>query len=522
MLHCIGLKEIIMSTERLSHGDTVHFEPIGIAPPADDAVPAALPLNEQHWPFGFLFGDLQSDPSNLLPEHQEMVANLRNLGDTMRDDNTAEGTPVPSVYTFLGQFIDHDITLEKSSETIRDISKPELSPISLDEIHEKIVNSRSPNLDLDSVYSSPAARDPSNEKKMRIDAVALPNLRPVGKSPFNDLPRMAPSDDAKTDRVALIGDKRNDENLIISQLHVAFLRAHNALVDQTDSFDDARKLLIQHYQWIVLDDFLNRIADPDIVENIRDRKQFRFFDPTPEKFFMPLEFSAAAYRFGHSKVRSFYPRYNRFQKQTALEMLFTISRSSGNLAGFDHITGIWIIEWENFLRSDDSSFFPRPIDTTLSKPLLNIGGQNGQPGFNLATANLLRGYILRMPTGQAVAKSMWQVGIEPLTPDQIESVAVKLKDNGKQLEALRKGNFQYETPLWFYILAEAAYYHGGKHLGPVGSTIVAEVLIGVLRNSEYSILGEPDWEPRLKGRVEGKFDLADLLILAGVLKPKPD
>jgi hypothetical protein len=517
----------------ISHGDSLLLESGEVVPVVGDSLTAsAAPLapfhtnevDDVHWPVGFLFPDLQKDSSNLLPEGDETAKNLRALADTMKDDRTAPGAPIPTIYTFFGQFVDHDITLATFSKSISDISKNNPRPISFeqtgkDQLEKLVVNSRSPNLELDSVYSPYAPWDPNDRAKMLLGKVSHPEGLPDGKEVYNDLPRHQRSTDLEFDRMALIGDTRNDENVILAQLHVAFLHAHNALVDQGKSFDEARKLLIQHYQWIVLHDFLERVADPEIVTSIRDHKQDPFFDPVPGEFFMPLEFSVAAYRFGHSKVREVYLHYNNIQTSPDLSSLFTFGRSGGNLAGFPNIPGVWVIEWKNFLSLDDPEAFPRPIDTTLSETLLNIGGENGQPGLNLAAMNLLRGYVLRIPTGQAVANAM---RIEPLAAEQIETVAARLNDKGKQLEALRKGNFQHQTPLWFYILAEAAYYHGGKHLGPVGSTIVAEVLIGVLRNSEYSILGEPDWEPRLKGRVKGKFDLADLLILAGVLKPKPD
>jgi len=122
-----------------------------------------------------------------------------------------------------------------------------------------------------------------------------------------------------------------------------------------------------------------------------------------------------------------------------------------------------------------------------------------------------------MPTGQAVANRM---GIQEMTVDQITSVAAEISiGNGTQADVLKKlkTDFFNKTPLWFYILAEAA-LGGGSRLGPVGSTIVAEVLIGVLRNSTFSILTDPDWKgPTLEGATPGKFDIADLLKLARVI-----
>ena len=305
------------------------------------------------------------------------------------------------------------------------------------------------------------------------------------------------------------------------------------------SFAQARKTLVQHYQWIVLEDFLPRVADPSIVRKIRT-KGARFFRPSRENLFMPLEFSVAAYRFGHSKVRESYEQYNTVLKSADLINLFRFTKFSGKLAGENrtHIIGQWVIDWKNFLNSDTLRFFSRPIDTRLVFGLFNLGGERGvifdRPEDkwkkNLAVRNLLRGYLLRIPTGQAVATAMSKIdqGILALTPGQILSaVTEKYVENpstvgDKQAEILKNAGFLDCTPLWFYILAEAAYYHKGRHLGPVGSTIVAETLIGILRYSDYSILSTPDWRPTLGltlGLPPGKFDLEDLLHFAGVYDP---
>jgi hypothetical protein len=473
------------------------------------------------WSFGYMFPELQNDPRNLLEKSHTTVDELRELGAKGMedpvvlddpDDLKAPGVPVPTIYTFFGQFVDHDITLERGSMNIKLKDYPE--PIDPDALASNIINSRSPNLDLDNVYGPDlygqlVPRDPINPDKLRVDRVSDRPSRglPPTKDLYNDLPR---GDDGK----ALIGDPRDDENVVLAQLHVAFLRAHNALVDRGLRFGEARKLLRQHYQWIVLDDFLERVADPNIVKKIRYRGP-KFFNPSSKSLFMPLEFSVAAFRFGHSKVRLTYPNFNKFQVSGELGTIFSIAGHS--------ISADWVIDWTAFLTSDDRNHFPRPIDTTLVAPLLSLNPAQlgpGDPEPNLAVRNLLRGYILRLPTGQAAARAMASQGIRELTPAQILSVAHDLSEDPRkpsaQEELLMKSKFLLtRTPLWFYILAEAAYYSRGYHLGPVGSTIVAEVLIGILRNSSDSILADPHWRPTL-GASPGKFELEDLLKLAGV------
>jgi hypothetical protein len=472
---------------------------------------------DKSWRFGYMFGEPASSKSIPLPPSSKgkIVEHLAALGrrDCMLDTfEENSGVPVPTIYTFFGQFVDHDITHERGTENV-DLADPNLKPLSLAKVR-KLENARSPNLELDSLYGSvsgiQAPPDPNQRGKLMIGEVSAPTGLPKGKSKFNDLPRRA-------DGVALIGDMRNDENIILAQLHVAFLHAHNALIERGYTFEQAQKLLIQHYQWIVLEDYLPRVADPAIVKTIKNGGA-KFFLPSREKFFIPLEFSAAAYRFGHSKVRASYSRYNEREEMgsVTLDQLLTFTGFSGNLRGGTQIPGAWVIDWKGFLNSDDKNFFSRPIDTRLARDMFNLSRERGNILLNwkrnLAIRNLLRSYLLNIPTGQTVAAAMQEKAnyITPLGEVEMESVVTPA-----QKAVMKVAGFFEQTPLWFYILAEAAYYNKGYHLGPVGSTIVAETLIGILRYSDYSILSNPYWRPTL-GLTPGKFDLEDLLILAGV------
>lgn len=463
--------------------------------------------------FQYMFPKLQDDPKNLLPESEKTVSDLRYIGmEAMRDRaDKIPGVPVPAIYTFLGQFIDHDITLMDDRGAQISLANP--TPLPPDQI-KKIVNARSPNLDLDNVYGPNlygqfAPTDPKDPRKLDIGKVLYVSGLPDGViDEWQDLPR-------PDDKIAQIGDSRDDENLIIAQLHVAFLRAHRAIVDERKAnFGEAKKLLIQHYQWIVLEDFLEQICDPDIVKKIRYGKP-KFFPPSSGPLYMPMEFSLAAYRFGHSKVRASYGKFNSKQPGGGFDFLFGFTKQ--------RLPDNWVISWPSFLEAKNKDRQPRRIDTTLSGPLLSIpkdqlNGQDPAVG-NLAVRNLLRGYMLKLPTGQAVATAMASEEIQPLTPEQITSVAaeIPISDDLTQADFLKKTDFANNTPLWFYILAEAAFYGRGYHLGPVGSTIVAETLIGILRNSTFSILDDADWKGPTLGENPGKFDIEDLLKLAGVL-----
>lgn len=517
---------------RMRHGYTLSLEHIRVAEftgdPNDGLDLSVMPVSVSRMHrFGYLFPELQQKAGSLLPEDPKTVENLKLLGQSMQGPSSGEAldSNIPASYVYFGQFIDHEITFEAMSSELATICDPNLKPLSLCDIQNKIKNVRSSCLDLDSVYCKPAKR---NGEEMEVGEVSFtPAGYPRGRSEdedkeHNDLPRQKRSDDRRQDRAARIGDPRNDENLITAQLHVAFLRAHNALVCKKGTFQKAREVLRHHYQWLVIEDFLKRIVDPLIVQAVLDTKCPRF-NPPDDDFFMPLEFTVAAYRFGHSMVRTNYD-YNSEFNPASLQELFSFTALSGQLGNSplgqpknvdqnDTLPSNWIIEWQRFIEGGALTNRARRITTSLVEPLFSLRDEVGEPlpdEARLAVRNLLRGYLMRLPTGQAVACALGQ---QPLSPTEIESVAA----NSVQRDVLQKTGFSTDTPLWFYILAEAAYYNK-EHLGPVGSRLVAEVLIGLMRRTPNSILSMPGWmpDPELCS-TPGKFTLPDLLRLAGVL-----
>ena len=418
---------------RLGHGQTLTIQQFDAAREdlaervADVPFAFALAQPVDLKDFDFLFPDLQNDPNNLLPEAASTPANLVRLGKTMIDDSgndPAGDSDVSALMTYFGQFIDHDITLELASADLPTLTNPALTPLPLDQIRDTLKNARSATLDLDSVYDLPAPRDGD---KMVLGTVSStgssnpPLQRPNGKDDFNDLPRGPRTADPATDRAANIGDPRNDENTIVAQLHLAFLRAHNKLVDRWHSFTEPRRVMRQHYQYLIINDFLMQVADKKIVKDIL-KNGTQFFKPYQEPFFMPLEFAVAAFRFGHTMVRSDYDFNVNFNTSGApntfsatLQRLFTFTALSGDLGTFDTLPENWIIEWENFAGNNPRSK-ARLFDTKLANPLFQLRKVDGQPevglGAMLAVRNLLRGYLLRMPTGQAVATAM---NLTPMT-----------------------------------------------------------------------------------------------------------
>ena len=153
---------------------------------------------------------------------------------------------------------------------------------------DQLNNVRNAKLDLDAVYGPGSVRDLDDDDKMRIG--------PDG----GDLPR-------GLDGRALIADSRNDENMIIAQLHLAFLKFHNAMVDRGMNFEEARRATINHYQWVVVHDFLPRVLHPDYADAVLNATSNKFFKPgNPDDPNLPIEWAVAGYRFGHSMVRQAY------------------------------------------------------------------------------------------------------------------------------------------------------------------------------------------------------------------------
>jgi nucleoid-associated protein YgaU len=491
--------------------------------------------------FDYLFPTLQLDPDALLPAGPDTNDLLKQLGRAMRDpsgpaaDDPAGDAAIPAAYTYFGQFIDHDITLEAGgSGGMAVLLDPGMVPMGLQEVRDALRNARTATLELDSLYGLPAPRDPANTDKLLLGPNAStsppgpgrPFDLPPGTSPLdNDLPREPRAPEPEHDRAALIGDPRNDENLVVAQLHVAFLKAHNALVDLGYDFESARRILRQHYQYLVVHDFLRRVADPAVVDEVLHGN--RWFDAYAQPFFMPLEFAVAAFRFGHTMVRDNYDFNVNFNRDgngpsATLGFLFTFTALSGELGDFDTVPENWIIQWENFVDTQaPATSRTRQLNTQLAEPglstLRQIDGAPEQPAdaASLAVRNLLRGHRLRIPTGQAVARLL---GLEPMEPDEIEAAAAT--DEQRAVLGDERVQLSERTPLWYYILAEAQHHGQGQRLGPVGSTIIAEVLIGLVRRSEDSFLKVPGWAPSLPVAGE-RFELADLLRFAGVLGDAP-
>jgi hypothetical protein len=423
--------------------------------------------------FGRLFPNLPA----LEFDDAAAAAYARSLQSAEVDDNP----DLPAAYTYFGQFVDHDLTFDPVPD-IRDRRAG-----------RAVVNARTPRFDLDSVYGSGFVADPHLYDRY------TPGLMLLGKGRDH---RRSPSPDTSEDDLP-----RNDQNVMVSQIQLAFLRLHNRVYrerisageEAATAFESARRTVRWHYQWVVLHDFLPRLAGQwavsAVLENgespARERYRGKWFNLESPR--IPLEFSGAVYRFGHSMVRDSYVLSDDFESRLGPRKIFSADGEGGiapDLRAGRFLPRAWSLQWDRFLlfpggRTPQAS---QRIDRKMANALRHV------PGFDpsdLALRNLVRGRSLGLPSGQDVAHAM---GLTPLPASRPE-------------------------PLWLYVLREAEENCEGLRLGPVAARIVAEVMLGVLAADPDSFVNAaPGWQPSPSMLAPGSsaFELKDLIHAAGL------
>ena len=456
---------------------------------------------------GFVGSHLQPF-TELLPERTttfdahrlaSLAAMMKGDPDTVKDGaDPEENLWVPAGYTYLGQFVDHDLTFDSTSSLDPADRPPQGSHLPS--------NLRTPRFDLDNVYgdgpdAQPYMYDSDGATLLtgRDDLLRAPNGR------------------------AIIGDKRNDENSIVCQIQLGMIRYHNQVVAALeagpraewnvpgDLFNSARNEVRWTYQRILVEDFLPRIIRDKVLEDLRDRTPDQrrgayALYKRDKRANLPREFVGAAYRYGHSGVRTGY-RLNE-RKRLAIFPGTGPSETPDDesLLGFDPLPNSHVIDdWERFFPDskpgadiDDkgrtlADEVERPevrlqyaykLDPTIVDPLGALPEKVPEPTAakeaeraiapeplpnaprpSLALLNLLRGNAYGLATGQSVADALAAAGlpVERLKSHEmvvrISTDAVPTGGNPDRVQAFRwtlvPETFRECTPLWFYMLAEA-------------------------------------------------------------------
>jgi len=504
-----------------------------------------LTLSRSSILFGGAFGRIfrALPPAEFGANDAETQANLKVLGRAMvgtddkpKDGPDAEESGIPALFTYLGQFVDHDLTFDPAS-SLQQQNDP-----------DGLVDYRTPKFDLDNVYG----RGPDDQPYLYDFSEGPGRAKFLMGTPLKGAPAIDPptQDLARSNTQparAIIGDPRNDENVLVSQLQGLFLRFHNRLITEKKlKFADAQRTLRFHYQWMLIHDFLVKLVNKQTLHSVfphlasgksiaDDPPVLRSYHAKNEAF-MPLEFSVAAYRFGHSMVR---PGY-RLNDETPPLPIFGDEGGKPrplSLRGFMAPLDIWALDWARFIdiepRSngtmldDDGKVNGKEptaqqlaenkarlqlayrMDTSIVFPLGDLPPDVADLIIpSLAERNLVRGWRLRLPNGQAVAKAMGEVPLEKILigkfTDQIDAFDIKdLTDKDNENRPVTA--FIDNCPLWTYCLAETNNHTvpglfgvKTKQLGPVGGRIVAETFAGLLTIDSQSFFGQdPRWTPAL-------------------------
>lgn len=454
------------------------------------AAGATVPL--QPGRFGRMFAPSSYSPS---------PSAIHDLAESMREDpaSTNDNPNVPLGFTFLGQFIDHDLTLDATT-AFGSMMDP-----------RGVTDFRTPNLDLDCLYGpGPGVARHMYNVTPPDDANPVKLLLDVGRD--FDLPR-------NSQNSAIIGDLRNDENFLISQLHLSFIKFHNAVVDYLRAknpaayqvvngnvklFNDASQCVRWHYQWIIVHDFLPKIAGQSTVDTVLKSGPV-FYDwkkMGADYPFMPVEFSTAAYRLGHTMLRQDYVVNDIVKKDLFNLPVFGTPRITCALEKLD------FTKFFDFPGSPPAQR-ARKFDAKITMPVFDLPFIDPvrDPPRSLPERNMLRGLIFSLPSGQEIAQQMKDNGVNLTVYD----------NKALGIDAAVSGGLQDQAPLFFYIMKESELAASNSlHLGPVGGRLVAEVFIGLLSGVSGNYLHDnPKWTPELPSGAKGQFALTDLLTFAG-------
>lgn len=462
-----------------------------------------------------------------------------------------ENPTIPAGYTYFGQFIDHDLTFDPNS-SLQKLNDPDATQ-----------DFRTPRFDLDSVYGRGPDDQPYLYKDHSADGGGIRFL--LGRQAADPSAERRGELPRNVEGRALIGDPRNDENGIVCQIQALFLNFHNKVVDTLENarpdlkadrprlFAEAQRIVRWHYQYLVLNDYLPRIVGKETWRHVylgggtKPHPRIEFYKPKDGQAYMPVEFSVAAFRFGHSMVRPSYALRrgvavvgghaaepfagdDRFHR---IPIFSDRVLPNVSLNGFGLLPTGWEIDWRMFFSKGDMPTVVTPsgadkdvlavtpqtdaqqtqpsyrIDTQIVDPLAMLPPDVAKSGNHpdgipsLAYRNLLRGSAFSLPSGQNVARAL---RVPVMSDEELwDDTAGGKRGHDFSSTAPTPNPFAFRAPLWFYILKESEVNgrstkvkdkSAGHHLGPVGGRIVAEVLVGIAFNDHTSFLYQDrEWIP---------------------------
>ena len=434
-------------------------------------------MTAQPRPFGLMFAGLAA------PDDDRLAREIGKPFGPMHSSGQGGNERITAGFTYLGQLIDHDLTFDASSSLARPANP------------NAVQNFRTAAFDLDSIYGlGPAIHshlyNPQDPRKLAVEQRG------------QDVPRLGSG-------VAVIGDPRNDDNVIVSQLLTAFINFHNEVVDQIGgTFEEAQRSVQWHYQWIVLHKYLPKIVGFSTQHIFQNSPQRFWYGNNPP--FIPVEFSLAAFRFGHSQIRARYDINSDVQGKGL--SIFP------DLDGHQPVPPLRRVDWSFFFNSGGAMTAQPslPIHPFLAAPLFSMPAQslglppNADPVLlSLAYRDIRRGQLRDLPSGHDIAAKIGLKRQEIVPADLIWS---------KVKQRLVRAGSQYDptgqpVPLFLYVLFEAQELANSKHLGPLAGRIVSDVFIGLLKGDPDSFLSvNPNWTPQFGSN--GDFDITDLLELA--------
>ncbi len=448
-------------------------------------------------------------------------ADLTVLVRTMRaDQQNASG--IPAGYTYFGQFLAHDL-----SELRRSSRFPERDPAHVKDLEQM----HRPALDLSSLYGG------------GLDDSIVTYERQTGKFVLGETENGKRRDlFRRPDGMALIADARNDENLLVAQMHVLFMRFHNRLIDfytsrsngngseSGDVFRRARSEAIASYQWIAMHDFARQILPEKVYEHVVCNRRGALLPRGKSAPAMPVEFSGAAFRFGHSMIKEKYKLTGTHSPSVELEDLLQFT-GKFRLGNGVLLPEEMIVDWGMFFRFRDHAGWGERtgravnqalrINTSITKAMRHLVRDFGDA--DIIDLNLRRGRELGLATGQEICDQLrdWH-------PQLADDVGLDVMKESRLFDNLpRNSLLKRQTPLWAYVLSEAHQYVRERGagvlatLGTLGGWLVADGLSAAVHYAQDQV--DKAWSPdvsvinqvlgwRKKPALRNELTLEDLIV----------